>query len=319
MLLSENQQLRKIAFYVRGIAEHYLYPSNHYRASLSKKLALLSQYDHERIYRRVNYYNKLNEAFPVPDSALPLSQVPHHKTTYLFDFRRIMRYFPPHVRTTSRFGDVTDVTDFPRFVKTRPLQKPHDNSILLRLNSIRHFRPITDTTPFHQKKNSLVWRGKVKRDHRRDFFRKHFGNTLCNLGMTNKLDDKEMNSWKKPFLSIKEQLQHKFILSIEGNDVATNLKWIAQSNSLCFMTQPKYESWFMEGTLKPGKHYVQLRDDYSDLTQKIEYYLTHTHEAEEIINNFKRFYIEFTDPKKEHLIGLLVAQKYLSLSGQLTE
>lgn len=125
-----------------------------------------------------------------------------------------------------------------------------------------------------------------------------------------------MLAWNKPFMSIPEQLQHKFILSIEGNEVATNLKWIAQSNSLCFMTRPKFESWFMEGTLVGGKHYVELADDYSDLPVKLDHYLAHPAEAEQIIANFKRYYDRFRDPVTEELAGLLVIQKYLELSGQ---
>ncbi|NBB78368.1 MAG: lipopolysaccharide A protein, partial [Verrucomicrobia bacterium] len=124
-------------------------------------------------------------------------------------------------------------------------------------------------------------------------------------------------TWQKPYLSIPEQLQHKFILSVEGNDVATNLKWIAQSNSLCFMTKPKYESWFMEGTLQAGKHYVQVRDDYADLPDKITYYMNHPDEAETIIRELNCYYKQFNDTRKEQLIGLLVAEKYLRLSGQL--
>ncbi|MDE4959522.1 glycosyl transferase family 90, partial [Francisella tularensis subsp. holarctica] len=58
------------------------------------------------------------------------------------------------------------------------------------------------------------------------------------------------------FLSIQDQIKYKYIVSIEGYDVATNLKWIMNSNSLCFMNKPKYETWFMEGTLIPNHHYV---------------------------------------------------------------
>ena len=73
-----------------------------------------------------------------------------------------------------------------------------------------------------------------------------------------------------------EQLQNKFILCIEGNDVASNLKWAMSSNSLVFMTKkPKFETWFMEGTLIPGHHYVEIKDDYSDMIEKMDYYLSH--------------------------------------------
>ena len=37
------------------------------------------------------------------------------------------------------------------------------------------------------------------------------------------------------------------------------------SNSVAVMPRPKYESWFMEGRLQPGVHYIEIKDDYSDL------------------------------------------------------
>ena len=47
------------------------------------------------------------------------------------------------------------------------------------------------------------------------------------------------------------------------------------SNSVAVMPRPKYESWFMEGRLQPGVHYIEIKDDYSDLEDKIQYYSTH--------------------------------------------
>ena len=52
----------------------------------------------------------------------------------------------------------------------------------------------------------------------------------------------------RPKLSILEQLEYKFVLCLEGNDVATNLKWVMSSNSLAVMPKPRYETWFMEGS-----------------------------------------------------------------------
>ena len=69
-------------------------------------------------------------------------------------------------------------------------------------------------------------------------------------------------------MSITEQCRYKYIMSIEGNDVATNLKWIFRSNSVCFMRKPRFETWFMEGRLQPNVHYIELKDDFSDVAEK---------------------------------------------------
>ena len=111
---------------------------------------------------------------------------------------------------------------------------------------------------------------------------------------------------------------YKFIFSIEGADVATNLKWIAQSNSLCFMKKPKHESWFMENSLIPDFHYVLIDDSFDNVTEKIQYYLDNPNDAEKIISNMRTFYSKFENKSNEVLISLLVALKYFHLSEQLS-
>ena len=318
MKLNDHQRLRKLLFYGRGVLDHCFLPRSLYRKHLQQKLDSLNAENEARILERVHYYNKFVEATGIPDSALRLDQLkPTNKTAYYYDFRRVLRYFPEEMRLALRFGDVRDVSDFPRIVKTRPIQGANKNSILLRLNSIRHFRAITDTTPYEEKIDGIVWRGKVKKDHRQTILKAHFDNPLCNFGKTNELNEGEDPRWKKPWMGITEQLRHKFILSVEGNEVATNLKWIAQSNSLCFMTKPKFESWFMEGRLEASRHYVELQDDYSDLPEKMDHYLAHPGEAHRIISNFKAYYDQFRNPDEELLISLLVVEKYLIATGQM--
>ena len=114
------------------------------------------------------------------------------------------------------------------------------------------------------------------------------------------------------------QRYYKFILSLEGIDVATNLKWIAQSNSLCFMKKPKHESWFMENTLIPNHHYVEINEDLRDVVSKIEYFTEHPEKAKVIVRNFQLYFCQFLELKNELLISLLVAVKYFFLSGQLS-
>jgi len=46
-------------------------------------------------------------------------------------------------------------------------------------------------------------------------------------------------------------VKYKYILSIEGNDVASGLKWQLYSNSVVFMRKPKIVSWAMEDKLIP--------------------------------------------------------------------
>ena len=83
------------------------------------------------------------------------------------------------------------------------------------------------------------------------------------------------------------------------------------------MVKPKYETWFMEGTLIPNHHYVLLKDDYSDLEEKIDYYSKHTEEAKAIIDNAHKYIKQFKNQKREDVISLKVLEKYFKCSSQL--
>jgi hypothetical protein len=88
------------------------------------------------------------------------------------------------------------------------------------------------------------------------------------------------------------------------------------SNCLAVMPLPKYETWFMEGTLIPNYHYVLIKDDYSDLEERMNYYIEHTDEALNIIQNAHNYVDQFRNKKREDLISLLVLKKYFEKTGQ---
>lgn len=145
----------------------------------------------------------------------------------------------------------------------------------------------------------------------------YFQHPLCDLGDIGKYNDGLPSIWKKPKMTIKEHLQYKFIMALEGNDVSSNLKWIMSSNSIAVMPEPEFETWFMEGTLIPDYHYIRIKADYSDLEERINYYITHPEEAQEIINHAHEYIEQFKNKKREKLISLLVLQKYFLQTGQI--
>ena len=113
-------------------------------------------------------------------------------------------------------------------------------------------------------------------------------------------------------MTYKEQLQYKFILCLEGNDVASNLKWVMSSNSIAVMPKPKYETWFMEGLLIEDQHYIIIKDDYSDLETKLKFFLDHPQKAKLIVENANRHVNQFKDQKKEDLLSFMVLNKYFN-------
>lgn len=308
----------KLKFYLQGVAEIGL-PRQIYharRASLFRAVhEQIEDQKRQEIARRVNYYNQLVASKMLPSEAQYIADFARGKSwAYYIDMKKYLLAFDRGLKFLYLPGDVRTIPDHPTLLKSRPISEHNAPSVLLKLNRIRHYFFVNDSVPFAQKKNLLVWRGACHKPHRQAFVSQFYDHPLCNVG------DSHPNSkdqpWHRGFMSVSEQLQYKFILSIEGNDVATNLKWIMGSNSLCFMTRPKYETWFMEGTLVPGYHYVELADDYSDLEEKVQYYAKHVEEANNIVKNANAYVSTFMDTRQEHLIGLLVLQKYFEKTGQ---
>ncbi|HOX84037.1 MAG TPA: glycosyl transferase family 90 [Chryseolinea sp.] len=306
----------KLWYYLKGFCREII-PGSMSRSQLNGKLAQLSRFDFEYIRHRVNYYNKLTQKQILSDSSNTLAHLtlPPKLKVYYFDNYEYTRYFDPALKANFLFGDITYIPEEPSIVKSRPIQGGHANSILLKLNKVRHFIYTRDKKNFEDKKNMLIGRAVVKRDHRIRFYEMYFNHPLCNLGQINRWGKND--HWIKDKLTIEQHLDYKFILCLEGNDVASNLKWVMSSNSLAVMPKPKFETWYMEDTLIGNYHYVEIKEDYSDLEERMRYYIAHTDEAQSIIQNANAYVNQFKNKVREDLISLLVLEKYFYKTGQI--
>lgn len=273
------------------------------------------------VERRVNYYNKLTFHTPLHDATdvgsyvFPLFRRPRH-STYFLDLYETLRYFPSHAGFHYLFGDVIHVPEEPTFVKSRPIAGDNRNSVVMKLDKRRHFRFVNDTLSFAQKKDMLVSRTTwAKASVQRTLLNRMFLNhPMFNVGKTQLEEDDDFPESVRGFLTVRQQLEYKFIACIEGNDVASNLKWVMSSNSIAVMPRPVYETWYMEGTLKPDYHYMEVQPDFSDLLEKMEYYIAHPAEAQAIIDHAHEYQAQFRDKKVERVIQIMVAQKYFELT-----
>lgn len=301
-------------YYLKNYASYFL-PDRFFRERVMERLSALNPEKRDTLLSRVNYYNKLTDIRLPGPGATPLShfRLRNHNSTYFFDSYKYVRKFESKLKFDVEFGDVTKVPESPKIVKSRPVHANNNNAVLMKLNKLRHFVFVNDKQELAEKKDQLVWRGGCFQPHRINFLKMYFGHPLCNIGQTNS----DINpQWQQKRLPINKQLEYKFILCLEGNDVASNLKWVMSSNSLAVMPAPKFETWFMEGTLQAGLHYVPIRDDYTDLEEKMQYYINHKDEAAQIIANAKEHVTQFKNEPDEDLISLLVLQKYFERTGQ---
>jgi len=306
--------MKNLAFYINNIFKS-LIPNYFFQRKLNYWLQEASKYPEAEIQERLSYYITNNKG-KLADNAIALKDFkrPKKGTMYYYDLVQYTRYFKNHLKIKFKFGDIQENQNSLTIVKSRPINHT-GNSVLMKLDALRHFYFVNDTIPFSEKKNEVVWRGYIHKENRRSLVEKFYNHRQCNIG--NIPLHNENPDWAKPFISIEEQLQYKFILSIEGHDVATNLKWIFSSNSLCFMPTPKFETWFMEGKLIPNIHYVHLKDDYSDMLEKMDYYTTHEDEALIIIKNAQNWVARFLDEKLEKIISLKVLDAYFKSTKQI--
>jgi len=288
-------------------------------SSIKNALAHTGGKEREYIESRVNYYNKLSAGKTTRGMA-ELKDLSFFKnkagSVYFFDAYRYIRLFPKNYKASFAFGDVTEVPEIPSIVKSRPINGDNQNSVVLKLNRVRHFLFVKDHKKFEDKKNLLIGRAYVYQKNRIEFWQKYFNNPLCDLGQLNAPDKTKHPEWTVKPTTIGRHLDYKFILCLEGNDVATNLKWVMSSNSLAVMPRPKYETWFMEGTLRPDVHYLCIKDDYSDLEERLNFYIQHPEQARKITAAAHAYVEQFKDEEREDVISYLTLEKYFRTTGQ---
>jgi hypothetical protein len=274
--------------------------------------------DREEILARVDYCNKLSGLNALPETAPRLGdfRLKGHQSAYFFDAFEYTRWFDPELHWHYLFGDVTHVPEIPSIVKSRPIAGDNANSVLLNLDKNRHFTFLDDRIPFREKQDRSIFRGHiVNKPHRIRFMEMYYGHPACDAGIISP-HPQFPAEWTRPKITLWDHLRYKFVLAIEGEDVASNLKWIMSSNSLAVMPRPKYETWFMEGTLIPERHYVEIRSDYADLEEKMNHYIRRPEEAEAILAHAHEYVARFRNPERERLISLLVLNKYFERTGQ---
>lgn len=262
-------------------------------------------------------------------------QFPMGRTTYYQDMTRSLHYLPHLYKTTFLFYPHDRVEEFsvPTLVKSRPIYD-YGQSILFNLNYLRHFADVyrveDHDIPYEQKKNVLVWRGSdtgygfgndipyrpVSRQTLVETFCGYYGPEL-DIGLSSvSVNKKNTNTsmsfeqYVKPKMKMDDLLQHKFILSVEGNDVATNLKWILNSNSVAFCPPFTINSWILEEHLQPWQHYIPVRHDFADLPEKVEWATHHPEQCKTISQQGRVYINQFMDLKKEKMILDTILEEY---------
>ena len=214
------------------------------------------------------------------------------------------------------FGDINVKMKKYCFTKSRPIDLINNLNILLNLNTPRHWQGLEDVKkydiPFDKKNNKIIWRGASTGNKRVKFVEKYQNHQNQNIDIkfSNLCQNVINNNYILSKLSITEQLQSKFLISIEGNDVATNLKWMLYSNSVVIMPRPTVCSWIMEDKLISEIHYIEIKSDYSDLEEKYKWCLNNLEKCKIIAENGKKYIEQFLNQENEIKITNKIIEIY---------
>lgn len=298
--------VRRVGYYLHGVAREAM-PHAVYAARLRRFLAKVATLPLEW-HEDAAYLNKLPDKVAFSgDSTIGSLKIRGHSRYYL-DAMEYLTYFDPHLKVETFFADAIHIPDLPTLIKSRPVDGENRNSVLLNLDKLRHFQLFDDPHPFEAKVAKVVWRGANNNPLRRALMERHAGHERCDLGFS---------GGGASYLTPQDQMGYRYILSIEGHDVATNLKWVMASRSLCVMPRPKYETWLMEGRLEAGVHYAEVRDDFADLEEVIAQYEANPQAARRIIANANGWVRRVADSRREKAVSLLVLLKYFRATGQM--
>ena len=246
---------------------------------------------------------------PLPSKMMPVfMQFGDMKRSHDFGFVEI-----PHFKKFRSATDNLESIISPTCVSPRrrilPSAQADDimQPIVWKLASHRHYSQLPSVskydTPWPLKKDMAIFRGQLtgalesfdKKKSAQDNCDNMVRCQLVQQHSNSSLVDAKLTTTRKrlpevlggvklvsPKVSIKFQMEYKGLIMLEGNDVASGLKWALLSQSVVLMPKPKHTSWAMEERLEPWVHYVPLNDKATDVEEKVQWIIENDEKAQRI-------------------------------------
>jgi hypothetical protein len=239
-------------------------------------------------------------------------------------------YVPEEIKKYPMFGKVRRICSY------EGCKKSKIEPILLPLNRKRHFGVASivpkDDISYEEKTAKAVWRGKLHgkvhdtmidtNDIKFSLVSMHFNSTIVDAKFSKRTKGVPVQM-TGAYLDLKDQLKYKYIISIEGNDVSSGLKWMLLSNSVVLMPKPTWESWAMEARLEPFVHYIPIRSDMSNVEEMLRWAEDHPEKTRMIAERSSLFIYDLLfHPqaiKDEQSIMISIMERFEINFGSVTE
>eukprot|EP01090_Pellita_catalonica_P022682 TRINITY_DN8909_c0_g1_i2.p1 TRINITY_DN8909_c0_g1~~TRINITY_DN8909_c0_g1_i2.p1 ORF type:complete len:391 (-),score=61.40 TRINITY_DN8909_c0_g1_i2:26-1162(-) len=223
-----------------------------------------------------------------------------------------------------QFGDHHNKADSSMIIKKA--RKIGDDGIIFPLRLHRHFGPVKEVggadIPWEKKADKLFWRGCTTSTG----IRKKYVWALADRGYDVRFHKivQGRSSWAgkgKKYVDLSkypmaDMLKNKYLFSVQGNDVATNLKWLLASNSLVIMPTPTVETWAMEGRLEPWVHFVPL-DNPAEIDNVTKWLKENDGKAKAIAQKASEFMEVFTPERNAPIAAHILEVQGAWLRQQL--
>lgn len=149
-------------------------------------------------------------------------------------------------------------------------------------------KKLSENGDLQWKYDKICWIGSAQSLVRKDFMKiKHdriYSLDLLNLNNTHLSEDdvKKMNIRE-------EQQKYRYLIDIPSGyeqeaGGSRRIKYMLHSKRLIFLVDRQIHDW-VSSKLEPFVHYIPVKEDFSDLFEKIEWADTHPKEVEQIIKN----------------------------------
>jgi hypothetical protein len=92
---------------------------------------------------------------------------------------------------------------------------------------------------------------------------------------------------QRPRMTYGDLYKHRYLLSLSGNDSASNFLMAAHSNSVVLREEDGWES-FYDGLFAPWEHYIPIGRGGDDLDTQLEWARAHPNECQEMARRAKR-------------------------------
>lgn len=186
------------------------------------------------------------------------------------------------------------------------------------LKKTRHFGGLNEIpaldTPWEKKQNKAVWRGTLTGTRAISADDSDHANCMkmirCRIPYlyqgSKTVDAGISHKWPsfpdivngipivKGFRSVSDQLRFKAVIILEGNDVATGLKWSLLSKSVVLMPPPTVTSWAMEELLEPWVHFIPLDELGSNIEERLQWIAENDEKARKIAERATLFMYDLT-------------------------